>query len=73
MNHWGAVLDNYDRRIVDGFATEYRVLAIDYRGVGLSRDLAPETIYEMASDTVNMISTMAFETVDLDRYRTCWR
>jgi len=73
LNHWGAVLDNYDRRIVDGFATEYRVLAIDYRGVGLSRGLAPETIYEMASDTINMISTMAFETVDLDRYRTCWR
>jgi pimeloyl-ACP methyl ester carboxylesterase len=32
LNHWGAVLDNFDPRIVDGLASKHRVIATDYRG-----------------------------------------
>jgi hypothetical protein len=32
LNHWGAVLDNFDPWIVDGLATKHRVIATDYRG-----------------------------------------
>jgi len=28
LNHWGAVLDNFDPPIVDGLATRHRVIAI---------------------------------------------
>ena len=34
LNHWGAVLDNFDPRIVDGLAATRPVIAINYRGVG---------------------------------------
>lgn len=34
LNHWGAVLDNFDPRIVDGLASKHRVIAIDYQGIG---------------------------------------
>jgi pimeloyl-ACP methyl ester carboxylesterase len=34
LNHWGAVLDNFDPRIIDGLASKHRVIATDYRGLG---------------------------------------
>lgn len=43
LNHWGAVLDNFDPRIVDGLASRHRVIAIDYRGIGASGGIAPVT------------------------------
>ena len=36
LNHWGAVLDNFDPRIVDGLAPTRPVIAVNYRGVGAS-------------------------------------
>jgi pimeloyl-ACP methyl ester carboxylesterase len=65
LNHWGAVLDNFDPRIVDGLATRHHVVAIDYRGIGCSGGIAPVTIDEMARDTIALIRTMGFEKVDL--------
>ncbi|MCP3713686.1 alpha/beta hydrolase, partial [Paraburkholderia sp. CNPSo 3274] len=44
LNHWGAVLDNFDPRIVDGLARKHRVIAIDYRGIGSSDGIAPVTV-----------------------------
>lgn len=37
LNHWGAVLDNFAPRIVDGLAHTHRVIAIDYRGTDFPR------------------------------------
>jgi pimeloyl-ACP methyl ester carboxylesterase len=34
--HLAAVLDNWDPRVVDGFAAHHRVIAFDNRGVGAS-------------------------------------
>ncbi|HCF3279243.1 alpha/beta fold hydrolase [Pseudomonas aeruginosa] len=65
LNHWGAVLDNFDPRIVDGLARKHRVIAIDYRGIGASGGTAPVTVGEMASDTIALIRAMGFEQVDL--------
>ncbi|RDU99435.1 alpha/beta fold hydrolase [Trinickia dinghuensis] len=65
LNHWGAVLDNFDPRIVDGLAREHHVITIDYRGIGLSGGSAPVTVDEMACDTIAMIRTMGFDQVDL--------
>ncbi|PRX19666.1 alpha/beta hydrolase family protein, partial [Paraburkholderia sp. BL18I3N2] len=65
LNHWGAVLDNFDPRIVDGLARTHRIIAIDYRGIGSSGGIAPVTVDEMARDTIALIRAMGFDQVDL--------
>ncbi|TCM52302.1 pimeloyl-ACP methyl ester carboxylesterase [Rhizobium sp. PP-F2F-G48] len=65
LNHWGAVLDNFDPRVVDALALHHRVIAIDYRGIGGSGGSAPLTVDEMTQDTIRLIRQMGLETVDL--------
>ncbi|GLH87693.1 MULTISPECIES: alpha/beta hydrolase [unclassified Bradyrhizobium] len=65
LNHWGAVLDNFDPRIVDGLASKRRVIATNYRGVGASGGTARVTIDEMARDAIALIRALGFEKVDL--------
>ncbi|QXI03889.1 alpha/beta hydrolase [Pseudomonas tensinigenes] len=65
LNHWGAALDDFDPRIVDGLARTRRVLAIDYRGVGGSGGTAPLTVAQMADDVISLIAALEFTSVDL--------
>ena len=65
LNHWGATLDNFDPRIVDGLAASHHVIAIDYRGIGLSGGSAPVTIDEMARDTIATIRALGHDQADL--------
>lgn len=65
LNHWGAVLDNFDPRIVDGLAASHHVIAVNYRGIGLSGGSAPVTIDAMARDAIAMIRKLGHEQVDL--------
>ncbi|TDW19864.1 pimeloyl-ACP methyl ester carboxylesterase [Rhizobium azibense] len=65
LNHWGAVLDNFDPRIVDGLASKHRVIAINYRGIGASGGTAPVTIDEMARDAIALTRALGFANVDL--------
>lgn len=65
LNHWGAVLDNFDPYMVDALAKSHRVIAIDYRGIGSSSGSAPLTIGEMADDTIALIRALGFNTIDL--------
>lgn len=65
LNHWGAVLDNFDPRIVDGLAGRHHVIALNYRGIGASGGSAPMTIDEMARDVIAMVRALGFDQVDL--------
>lgn len=65
LNHWGAVLDNFDPRIVDGLAATRTVVAVNYRGVGASGGKAPLTVAEMAQDAIAVIRALGFDRVDL--------
>ncbi|WP_416048380.1 alpha/beta fold hydrolase [Cupriavidus basilensis] len=65
LNHWGAVLDNFDPRIIDGLSGRHRVVAIDYRGIGASGGTAPVTVEEMALDIIAVIRALGFAQVDL--------
>jgi pimeloyl-ACP methyl ester carboxylesterase len=65
LNHWGAVLDNFDPRIVDALANQRHVITVDYRGIGSSGGLAPLTVHDMALDIIAFIRAMGFEQVDL--------
>lgn len=65
LNHWGAVLDNFDPYIVDALAKSYPVIAVDYRGIGYSSGSAPLSVGEMADDTIALIQILGFKKVTL--------
>ncbi|UCP10554.1 alpha/beta hydrolase [Pseudomonas sp. MM213] len=65
LNHWGAVLDNFDPRIIDGLAKNRHVITTDYRGIGGSGGAAPLTVGEMADDAIGLIRALGFDKVDL--------
>jgi pimeloyl-ACP methyl ester carboxylesterase len=65
FNHWGANLDNFDPRIVDGLAAGRPVVALDYRGVGGSGGEVPGTVAEMARDAVAVVRALGLDRVDL--------
>jgi len=63
--HLAAVLDNWDPRVVDGFAAKHRVIAFDNRGVGASSGAPADSIEDMARDAITFIEAMGLEQVDL--------
>jgi pimeloyl-ACP methyl ester carboxylesterase len=63
--HLAAVMDNWDPRVVDGFAAKHRVVVFDNRGVGASSGSPPNSIEQMAKDAITFIRAMGFEQVDL--------
>jgi pimeloyl-ACP methyl ester carboxylesterase len=65
LNHWGANLDNFDPRIVEGLAADRPVYVLDYRGIGASGGEAPLTIAAMAGDMIAAIRALGLEQVDL--------
>lgn len=65
LNHWGANLDNFDPRIVEGLAADRPVYAFDYRGIGASDGEAPLTIAAMADDMIAAIRALRLGPVDL--------
>jgi pimeloyl-ACP methyl ester carboxylesterase len=46
--HLAAVLDNWDPRVVDGFAAEHHVITFDNRGIGASSGAPATSIEQMA-------------------------
>jgi len=65
LHHWGAVLDDWDPRVVDGIAARHRVLAFDNRGIGASGGSTANSVAAMARDAVEFIRTLGFDQVDL--------
>jgi len=65
LNHLGAVLDNWDPRIIDGIAAKRRVVTFDNRGIGASAGSTPDSVAAMARDAVAFIRALGFEQVDL--------
>ena len=63
--HLAAVLDNWDPRVVDGFAAQHRVITFDNRGIGASSGSPATSIEQMARDAITFIKAMGFERVDL--------
>lgn len=63
--HLAAVMDNWDPRVVDGFAAKHRVVVFDNRGVGASSGPPANSMEQMAEDAITFIKAMCFEQVDL--------
>ena len=64
-NHLNANLDDWDPRIVNGFAAKHPVVTFDNRGVGASSGATPRTVEEMAEDAITFIKAMGFKEVYL--------
>lgn len=65
LNHLAGVLDNCDPRVMDGIASQRQIISFDYRGVGASSGIAPDTITAMAKDVIAFIKALGFDKVDL--------
>jgi pimeloyl-ACP methyl ester carboxylesterase len=65
LNHLGAVLDNWDPRVVDGIAAQHRVIVFDNRGIGASEGVTPDTVEAMARDAIAFIRALGLQQVDL--------
>jgi pimeloyl-ACP methyl ester carboxylesterase len=63
--HLAATLDNWDPRIVDGFAAKHHVITFDNRGIGASSGAPATSIEQMARDAITFIRAMGFDRVDL--------
>ncbi|MFZ6778965.1 alpha/beta fold hydrolase [Undibacterium sp. Ji83W] len=63
--HLAAVLDNWDPRVVDGFAEKHHVVTFDNRGVGASTGTPANTIEQMADDAITFIKAKGYKQVDL--------
>ena len=65
LNHLGAVLDNWDPRVIDGISARHRVITFDNRGVGASKGRTPASVETMARDAVAFIRGLGVDQVDL--------
>src|SRR5215207_8795823 len=65
LNHLGAVLDNWDPRVIDGIVARHRVITFDNRGIGASQGTTPDSIAAMAQDAAALIRALGFDQVDL--------
>jgi len=65
LHHLGAVLDNWDPRVIDGIGARHRVIAFDNRGIGASKGSTPKSVAPMARDAVAFIRALGFDHVDL--------
>ena len=65
LTHLAAVLDNWDPRVVDGFAASRHVVTFDSRGIGACSGAPASSIEQMAMDAITFIKAMGFEQVDL--------
>lgn len=63
--HLAAVLDNWDPRIMDGFAAKHHVIAFDNRGIGASSGTPSNSMEQMADDAIAFIKAMGLQQVDL--------
>lgn len=63
--HLAANMDNWQPDLLDILAENHRVIAFDYRGIGLSEGEQPLTIEQMAKDTLLFIKALHLEKVSI--------
>jgi pimeloyl-ACP methyl ester carboxylesterase len=63
--HLAAVMDNWDPRVVDGFAAKHHVVVFDNRGIGASSGSPANSMEQMARDAITFIKAMGFKQFDV--------
>ena len=65
LQHFRGSLDSWDPALLDGLATNRRVVAFDNVGVASSSGLTPSTIAEMAYGAVSFVTALGLSRFDL--------
>ncbi|MCF8607343.1 alpha/beta hydrolase [Gordonia sp. HY442] len=65
LHHFTATIDDWDPRVVDGIASQRRVIVFDNRGVGGSEGRVPAKVDAMAGDAIAFIRALGLDQVDL--------
>jgi pimeloyl-ACP methyl ester carboxylesterase len=67
--HLAAVMDNWDPRVVDGFAAKHHVVVFDNRGVGASSGSPATSMEQMAKYAITFIKAMGFHRSTFSGFR----
>lgn len=65
LNHLSATLDNWDPNLINKLAANRKIIVFDNRGIGLSQGSVPQSITQMADDTVAFLKAMHYSKIDL--------
>jgi pimeloyl-ACP methyl ester carboxylesterase len=65
VQHFRGNLDSYDPLILDDLAQNRELVIFDNRGVGRTNGAAPETIQDLANDTVSFIEGLGVDHCDV--------
>jgi pimeloyl-ACP methyl ester carboxylesterase len=65
LQHFRGSLDSWDPALIDGLATNRKVLAFDNVGVAASSGLTPGTVAAMAAGAVSFVSALGLDRFDL--------
>ena len=68
LQHFTGTLDNWDPIMINGFANERPVIAIDNTGIGNSGGATPDTVQEMARDAIKIITALEIKKCDVLGY-----
>jgi len=65
LQHFRGNLDNWDPALVEALASLRRVVAFDNIGVGGTNGTTPNTVEQMAADTMSFLDAMGLDRVDI--------
>jgi pimeloyl-ACP methyl ester carboxylesterase len=65
LQHFRGNLDNWDPALVEALASHRRVVAFDNIGVGGTNGTTPNTVEQMAADTMSFLDAMGLDRVDI--------
>ena len=65
LQHFRGNLDNWDPALIDALTSRRRVVAFDNIGVGGTNGTTPNTVEQMAADTISFLDAMGFDRADI--------
>jgi pimeloyl-ACP methyl ester carboxylesterase len=65
LQHFRGNLDNWDPALIEALASHRRVVAFDNVGVGGTNGTTPNTVEQMAADTMSFLDAMVLDRVDI--------
>jgi pimeloyl-ACP methyl ester carboxylesterase len=65
LQHFTGTMDNWDPAVTNGLARNHPVILFNNNGVSTSGGVTPDSVSEMAKDTVDFIHALGYSQVDL--------
>ncbi len=68
LQHFTGTMDNWDPLVTNGLAKSQQVILFNNRGVASSEGQTPDNVAQMASDTIDFITALKYQRVNLLGY-----